>query len=516
MTGNGLIIWLFAFSPILAVLVLMIFFNWGGAKAGAAGWFAALAVSILFFGAHPDLIAVSQTKAILLSLNVLYIIWPALLHFNVVNETGGIQAIGNGIRRYSNDRAMQILIFGWIFSSFLQGVAGYGVPIAVVAPLLYALGFSPVVSVAVPAIGHSWAVTFGSMGASFQALMAVTGLGYESLAGCCALLLGICTFLCGIFSVHVYGGWKSIAHCLPALFIIGLAMSGTQYFLAVSGLWSLGGFGASIAGFVTGLMVARLKRYTRHNSSSSPYEKSLKWAVSAYLVLILVMTAGIVVEPLRDILGRFRLSLSFPEISTRTGFFVPSGNGKTINVFGHAGALLLYSSAISFMIFHFKRFYSPGSVKQILKKTVQSGIPTSAGIVTMVCFALIMDHAGMIQTLAQGVSRVFGSVYPLISPWIGLLGAFMTGSNTNSNVVFGVFQQNTAQLAGISVALILAAQTTGGALGSMIAPAKLIVGCSTVGLSGKEGPVLKKTMAYGLVITLIVGLITWGGILAGF
>ena len=79
---------------------------------------------------------------------------------------------------------------------------------------------------------------------------------------------------------------------------------------------------------------------------------------------------------------------------------------------------------------------------------------------------------------------------------------------TNSNVVFGVLQQETAHLAGLSAALILAAQTTGGALGSMIAPAKILVGCSTVGLAGKEGPVLKTTLRYGLVITGIIGVIT--------
>ena len=84
----------------------------------------------------------------------------------------------------------------------------------------------------------------------------------------------------------------------------------------------------------------------------------------------------------------------------------------------------------------------------------------------------------------------------------------MTGSNTNSNVVFGVLQQETAQLAGLSMALTLAAQTTGGALGSMIAPAKILVGCSTVGLSGKEGPVLKTTLRYGLAITGIIGAVT--------
>ena len=210
MTDAFIIKWIFALSPILTVLVLMIFKNWSGARAGAAGWFVSMIIATLFFGAHPELVAHSQMKGVLLSLNVLYIIWAALFLYHVVNETGAIRAIGIGIQRFSGDKSIQILIFGWIFSSFLQGVAGYGVPIAVVAPLLAALGFSPVVSVAVPAIGHSWSVTFGSMGASFQALMAVSGLESAYLAPWSATLLGITTFLCGIFSVYVSGGWKMV------------------------------------------------------------------------------------------------------------------------------------------------------------------------------------------------------------------------------------------------------------------------------------------------------------------
>ena len=214
MTDFFIVKWIFAFSPILTVLVLMIFKNWSGSRAGAAGWFVSLIAATLVFGAHPKLIAYSQMKGVLLSLNVLYIIWTALLLYNVVNETGAIKAIGIGIQRFSGDKSIQILIFGWIFASFLQGVAGYGVPIAVVAPLLVGLGFSPVIAVAVPAIGHSWSVTFGSMGASFQALMAVSGLEASYLAPWSATLLGITTFLCGIFAVHVYGGWKMVKHSL--------------------------------------------------------------------------------------------------------------------------------------------------------------------------------------------------------------------------------------------------------------------------------------------------------------
>ncbi len=238
--------WIFAFSPILTVLVLMIFKNWSGSRAGAAGWVVSLITATFVFGAHPELLAYSQVKGALLSLNVLYIIWAALLLYNVVNETGAIKVIGMGIQRFSGDKSIQIIIFGWIFASFLQGVAGYGVPIAVVAPLLVGLGFSPVVAVAVPAIGHSWSVTFGSMGASFQALMAVSGLESSYLAPWSATLLGITTFLCGIFAVYVYGGWKMVKHSLIAILIVGSAMAGTQYILAVSGMWECAPIPASV------------------------------------------------------------------------------------------------------------------------------------------------------------------------------------------------------------------------------------------------------------------------------
>ena len=486
----------------------MIFNNWSGSRAGAAGWFVALIVAKFVFGAHPELIAYSQAKGALLSLNVLYIIWAALLLYHVVNETGAIKAIGTGIQRFSGDKAIQLLIFGWVFASFLQGVAGYGVPIAVVAPLLVGLGFSPIVAVAVPAIGHSWSVTFGSMGASFQALIAVSGLDASYLAPWSAALLGMTTFLCGIFAVHVYAGWKITKHSLPAIVFIGGAMAGTQYAIAVSGMWTLGGFVASLVGLCSCLVVAKLKIYNQTPASQMQSDMGLWWALSAYFILILIVSAGVIIPPITAFLGKVQLTLVFPEIVTLKGWVTQAGKGKAINVFGHGGALLLYASVIGFFVYRSKSFYKPHAFRTIVQKTVKNGVPTSLGIVSMVCFAMIMDHCQMVYILAEGISRVFGSFFPLVSPWIGLLGAFMTGSNTNSNVVFGVLQQETAQMAGLNVSLILAAQTTGGALGSMIAPAKILVGCSTVGLSGKEGPVLKATLQYGLIITGIIGMIT--------
>ncbi len=519
MTDIFILKWLFAFSPIAVVLILMIGFNWGGGKAGAAGWFTAVAASVIFFGANPKLLAFSQMKGILLSINVLYIIWMALLLYHTVNETGAIKAIGRGIERFSQDKSIQLLLFGWVFAAFLQGVAGYGVPIAVVAPLLAALGFNPVVAVAVPAIGHSWSVTFGSMGASFQALMAVTGLSADYLAHWSAVFLGFSGYLCALAAIHLYGGWAMVRHSAVAIFIIGTVMGGAQYLLAVSGMWTLGGFGASLAGLVACVITARLKIYRNNGPVPDEVDEgpmTFGWALSAYGLLIVIVSLGVLVPSVKQFLGQIKLSLNFPEIVSNTGYMTPAGMGQQIKIFGHGGALLAYSAAAAFLLYASRGFYEKGALKTIIRKTIDSGVPTSLGIVTMVCFALIMSQCGMTYLLAQGVSRVFGGAYPFFADWIGLLGAFMTGSNTNSNVVFGVLQLQTAELAGLSAAVILAAQTTGGALGSMIAPAKIIVGCSTVGLNGREAPVLRATLKYGIVITALVGLFTMALVMLGF
>ncbi|PKN95766.1 MAG: L-lactate permease, partial [Chloroflexi bacterium HGW-Chloroflexi-7] len=119
----------------------------------------------------------------------------------------------------------------------------------------------------------------------------------------------------------------------------------------------------------------------------------------------------------------------------------------------------------------------------------------------------MMEHTGMTMQIAQGLSALMGMIYPLFSPLVGMVGAFATGSNTNSNVLFGAMQKGVAELLAISPLILLAAQTVGGSLGSMIAPAKLAVGTTTTGLKGKEGEILRITLPIGLGMVLIVGVV---------
>jgi lactate permease len=533
----NLFTWLLALSPVILVLVFMLGFKWGGSKAGALSWFVTLAVSLLFFGATPLLIAYTQVKAVLLTLDVLYIIWTALLLFHVADEAGAVRIIGKALPRLTADRMMQGLLLGWLFASFLQGMGGFGVPVAVAAPLLVGMGFTPVQAVLMACIGHGWAVNYGSLATSFQTLMALTGLPGRLLAPDSAFLLGVSCLVCGAIVALIGSGWRGFLRSLPAVLVLGVIMAVAQYLLATNGLWMLGATGSAMVGLLGGLALTRLPFYRvgladgvlpdgvktdgvktdggKGDGKTRVPQRSLLVSLSGYAVLV-ALTFGInLIPPLRELLDTVQLVLRFPALTTTTGFTTPAGIGRSINIFGHPGAVLLYSSLIAFFIYKRAGYYSAGAEARIANKVLKGAITSSLGIVSMVGLAVIMSHTGMTNLLAQGLSQGVGrTFYPLAAPFIGALGAFITGSNNNSNVLFALLQMRTAELLQISVPLILGAQTAGGSLGSVMAPAKVIVGCSTVGLGDQEGVVMGPVLVYGMVpvvVVAVVALIMAGG-----
>lgn len=151
----------------------------------------------------------------------------------------------------------------------------------------------------------------------------------------------------------------------------------------------------------------------------------------------------------------------------------------------------------------------PGACRPVLRRTVTQGIPTTLAVLFMVIMAMVMSYAGMTLLLAHGFIAVAGRAFPIVSPFIGLLGCFVTGSNTNANFLFGPLQRDVAILLRSSPAITAALQTTGASLGSMIAPAKVLVVCATAGLQGREGEVMRVALKYSLPMTLLMGLLGW-------
>ncbi len=510
--------WFLAFLPVVSVLVFMMLLKWGGSKAGAAAWFITLAIAMLRFGAGAELTAYSQVKAILLSLDVLYIIWAALLFFHTANEAGAVRAIGAGLVSLTEDRTLQGLLVSWVFVSFLQGVGGFGVPVAVTAPLMVGMGFNPVQAVIMTSIGHGWAVNFGSMGTAYQSLLAVTNLPGEYLAHETGLLLGSTAIVCGMIVAFLAGGLKGLVRNLPVIVILSLVMGGVQYWVVTNRMWSLGATTAGLAGLVVGVGLLKLPFFKRKIQTGEPAAvplaptgKPIKlWvAFAPYVILVVLAFVTNLIAPLAEYLDGVQVSLQFPELLTAYGWVTPAGSGRNISIFGHPGFTLLVSSIIAYLIFKRSGYYKAGVMRTLGNKVLNSAVKSSLGIVAMVGMAILMSHSGMTNTLAQGLSEGFGKVwYPLVTPIIGALGAFITGSNNNSNVLFAVLQQNTAELLNLSVPLILAAQTAGGAVGSILSPAKVIVGCSTVGMTNREGEVLGKLLAYGSIPVIFIALFT--------
>jgi lactate permease len=511
------ILFFLSLTPILLILVLMVGLRWSATRAGAAGYLVTLAIAWGVFGATPTLIAYAQMKALLFSLDVLFIIWAAFLLYRVVDEAGAIRTIGLALPRLTPDRSLQALIIGWVFASFLQGVGGFGVPVAVTSPLLVSLGLSPLSAVLVPSLGHGWAVTFGSMGSSFQALMTTSGLPAEVLAPPAALFLGISCPVIGVMIAHSLGSWSEVRRLLFPVLVWGSVMAIVQYIVVVSGLWNLGSFIGGMAGLlITPLLVrlfARRNRATNQNPepgalNHGPSLKSLLIALSGYAILILVTLMVQLIPTLKDFFGQVVFEMQFPETVTTLGYVTPAGAGRKINLFGHTGSLLVYSAILAFLVYRLAGLYRPGAARRILDGTLRRVMTSSVSILSMISMALIMEHTGMTQTLAVGLALATGALFPLVAPWIGAIGAFMTGSNTNSNVVFTSLQMSTAELLGYSVPVILAAQTAGASLASVAAPAKVVVGASTTGMSGKEGEVMRRLAGYTALLISLISLLT--------
>lgn len=501
-----------ALTPILLILILMVGFKWSASRAGAAGYLWVLWTAILFFGANATLLAYAHAKALLLSIDVLMIIWAAFLLYRVTDEAGAIKAIGESLPHLTNERGMQALIIGWVFATFLQGVGGFGVPVAVTAPMMVGLGFSPLAAVISASIGHAWGVTFGSMGSSFQALIATTNLSDYSLAPFSALFLGIAGLAGGFMVAFICSGWKSIRRLWLAIIIIGTVMGATHYLTAISRLWNMASFVAGIAGLVMIFPLARLFPGEKTDNGIFRW-KSLLIALSGYLVLVAVILLVQVYPPMKQLLGKIILSFDFPEISTSSGllrntpFISSAGSGRKISLFNHTGMVLFYTSVFAYLVYRWLGCYSPDSIQRISSGTLKSVLSPSVSITSMITMAVIMEIVGMTDILARGMAGSVGALFPIISPWIGALGAFITGSNTNSNVLFAGLQMQTALLLQLNKTIILAAQTAGGALASVLAPTKIIVGASTARMAGREGEIMRSLVPYiGFLILLISAL----------
>lgn len=486
--------------PILLLVLLLAAARWSMARAGLFSLAAAVIIAFLGFGMTPEILLVSQLKGALLSLYVMGVIWPALLFFHVIDQIQGIDALAIGLESAVGNRGLLLVAIAWVFSGMLEGIAGFGIPIAVVAPVLISLGVQPLAAVASVAVGHAWAVTFGSMGIGIQTLAAVLQVDPQWFMPTTVLLLSIACLCCGLGAAWLLRQ----LHVWPYILLIALILSPVFYALATSQLTPLASFGAGLAGLSIAMIVT-----PRGISGVNQSAKKLRLhaVILGYALVIVLLLFIFIPSPLRMGLLQIGWKPIFPETLTLTGWRMPSSPGQAILPLVHPGTAMLIAAIGCLWIFRLFKLLPGRSTAVILKATFRSAVPPSLGIIFTVGLSSLMEYAGMTHLLASGLAGLFGAAFPLISPLIGMLGSFSTGSNNNSNVLFATLQRSAAELVGVDPRVVVAQQTAGGSLGSMIAPAKLSVGCATAGVPKQEGLVLRKTLPIGIGTAALIGAI---------
>lgn len=527
---TNLFMWIMACLPIIVLLVLMIKFQWGATDAAPVGLVITIITGIVFYKADIRLLAAESAKGIWSALIILLIVWTAILLYQVADEAKAFLVIRNGMRKLLPNELLVVLALGWILESFLQGITGFGVPVAVGAPLLIGIGVTPLYAVIIPLLGQAWGNTFGTLAAAWDALAMSVNLApgtpdYLASAFWAGLFIWMWNVVTGLVLCWFYGKGKGVKKGLPAVLILSVIQGGGELLLTQVNT-TISCFLPSCISLVALFLIGRMKMYREEWSlkdsqimnrtfsgdsvNEAPADMSLLQAFVPYILLTVITMAVLVVTPVNKFLGQVSLGFSFPETSTGYGFVNQAETCfSPLQPFTHASMFLFLSSLAGLVYFGKHGWIGPGGTKRVFAKSIAMTMPSGIAVIGLVIMSKIMGGTGQTSVLADGIARILGKAYVILTPVVGMIGSFMTGSNMSSNILFGEFQVTTASLLHLDKAAILGAQTAGGAIGSAISPSKIILGTTTAGILGSEGQVLKKIIPITLTTTLVIGIIVF-------
>lgn len=494
---------LLAALPIVLILGLMLGLGWPAARAGAAGLAVALVLAWLVF-TRPDTAfgeqgpAIATTgalsEAVFTAATILWIIFPALCIHQLQTRTGAVATLREMLGQLTPDPRLAALVVAWFFALFIEGAAGFGTTIALAAPLLVGLGLTPVAALSAALLGHAVGVSFGAVGTPVLPQLAATGLSPRELAGTTALFHALLGWVMLLFTVNVIRGALPAANGrrIPWGFVAAAAFLFLAPMLAIA--WFVGPELPTLGGALLGGVgfVALLRTRGPQQGGTAVGGAELARAAAPYLVLIALVLLTRLVEPLRTALVAVELNWNWRD--EFSGSFQP---------LYHPGTMLMLSFGLGALWQRAPR----SDVSAALAAAAQQIGSVALALVAMLGLSRVLVHAGMIDTLAAAAAAGVGNAWPLAAPFIGVLGTFVTGSATASNILFTDFQQATAQDVGLPVLLIVAVQNFGAAVGNIICPHNIIAGGATVGLRGEIAPVLRRTLGPSLVYAALGGIV---------
>lgn len=485
-----------ALTPILVIVLLLLYFKKPLYIAAPITFGYTLLLSLFIWRQRYGHALGSIAKGLFVAVDISLIIFGAIFFLEFLKEIGALSSIERYLSIISPDKRIQAILLIWFFGSFIEGTAGFGTPAAIVAPLLVGIGFPAVLAVALALIGNTTAVAFGAVGTPIR--IGLEGLDVSNVALYAAginLIAGVFVpvLILVVLVRSMKRPWGDVYSALPFALWAGICFT-IPYFLASF----LGQEFPSLVGPLIGLAIIVLttkagflvpqKTLTFGTHTRKYLKLSLFHSFFPYVVLIALL-----------ILGKFMLP-AFP-------FTIVDGIGHSVNLF-NPGLIFIAAVLLSSFAYTISKHTLLDSAERALSILAKPFI----AILCIAGFVQIMIHSGtnlsglpgMIPSLA---SLIANPALPIVSPFLGIFGAFITGSATVSTLLFASFQTDAAISLGYSVAVILALQIVGSGVGNMIALQNIVAAQATVKLNGKEVEILKKTIVpciiYGAIVAVL-------------
>lgn len=537
---------LLALLPILVVGTLLLGFRWPARTAMPVGLAVVVVIALFAWQMSPVAVGASVVQGLLIAIGLLWIIFGALLMLETLTKSGALQTIRAGFTTISPDRRVQVIIVAWLFGSFIEGAAGFGTPAAVVAPLLLALGFPAAAAVMAGLIIQSTPVSFGAVGTP---MLTGLGTGLADTSGALApevqeradalgldhlgfiahtatqvatvhAIVGILvplvlvTLMCGF-----YGEKRSFrAGLAVAPFAVYAALAMIVPYVSVAYLLGpefpsmLGGFlGLVLVMFTSskGFLMPqdvwdfppRERWSDRWMGTVDPTQEaatltrsmSMVRAWSPYVIVAALLLLTRNVPAIKEF-------LTGPTVIEVPDIF-GTGISQNMDLLYSPGAIFLLACLVTYALHGMRR-------EQIVASWRVAGAQLGGAAFALLCAVPLVrifinsgpdfNAAGLDSmpiTLAQAAADLAGQGWPIVSPFIGALGAFVAGSNTVSNMMFALFQFNTGLgIGAASPETVAALQAVGGAAGNMVAVHNVVAAAATVGLLGREGDLIRKTI----------------------
>ncbi|CAM5194666.1 L-lactate permease [Alishewanella longhuensis] len=463
-------------------------------------------------------------EGLVIAATILWIIFGAIVLLKVLTLSGAMAVIKAGFSQLSADKRVQLVIIGWLFVGFLEGAAGFGTPAAIAAPLLVALGFSPLAAVVLALVADSAAVSFGAVGTPVLVGLAqgVPGVTAAELQQIALTAIGIDIFVASwlpLILVLMYSrffseqaNWRYGFAAAPFALLSGLAFTLPAYGVT----WWLGPEFPSVLGALLGLAITCSAAHFNILTPTPVIEQGADNVVNLSSEKSDSQTAPVVVlKPIplwqawlpyvgvAVLLVLTRVS-ELPIKAWLQGFNWQwqgiLGTELTVSVapLYLPGSVFMLVALTAAMVFRLSKTELGNAFRQSGTMLLPSCIALAAAVPMVRIFlhsdVNALDLPAMPLALAALAAEYLSDYWLALAPLVGALGSFIAGSATFSNLMFGSFQQAMAQQAELPQTLVLALQMLGANAGNMICVVNVVAAASVVNLNGREGEIIRYTL----------------------